>query len=307
MAARLKHLIGRHPAWLWAAFVAFSAGAVVLAAGQSDKVGQNVVVGQKVVVFSITGEWRQVGKDKNGKDLADSAQLPLHWWQTLDTGAGELKGTKDSLIVLKTRDDILHPIPCKKPETEDNLCHEALNDLDKKKGAPTSFTRDIRDAFTRVTMGQPGKYMIAGSRGVEDELTDAVVPLANGQVDLSAVFRDMSSGKYYLAFSAVDAVAAQSSPASIVYTKGQPVMIPAPGLHSGLYRVSLVDAKGEPAGSDAWILLSAASDYSAKSGAYERAVSDSKELPEEMDPATTRALLRAFLESLSLPKQGAGQ
>jgi hypothetical protein len=75
-------------------------------------------------------------------------------------------------------------------------------------------------------------------------------------------------------------------------------------VRAGLYKLALVTEKGEPGDSDCWILAAAPPEYAKQAAAYERAVSESKKLPEEMDASATRALLRAYLESLANPNQG---
>lgn len=278
MAATLKLLFSRHAAWLGIAL-----GIAATTFAQNDA----------IVVFSLTGEWSQVGPGSQRK--------PLHWMQPVYAHDGNLVGVVDSELVLKTNSGKLFPFKCDRNTMKLTSCVVSLKDVELKAG-DSGFLKDVSDAFARLTTHQPEKYMIASSRGIDDALSDAVVSVSAGQIDLRDVFHDMSAGKYFLTFSSVDAATTPSQPLPVTYAKGQSLTIPANQMHEGLYKVTLVDAQGEPAGSDAWILVASSTTYPSKSAAYERAVNDSRKLPEEMDPAATRALLRVYLESLASPK-----
>jgi hypothetical protein len=278
MAATLKLLFSRHAAWLGIAL-----GIVAATFAQTDA----------LVVFSLTGEWSQVGPGSQRK--------PLHWLQPVYARNGNLVGVVDSELVLKTNSGKLFSFKCDRNTMKLTSCVVSLKDVELK-ASDSGFFKDVSEAFARLTTHQPEKYMIASSRGIDDELSDALVSLNGGQIELRDVFHGMSSGKYYLAFSSIDVATTPSQPLPVTYAKGLSLTIPANQIHEGLYRIALVDAQGEPAGSDAWILVASAATYPSKSAAYERAVNDSRKLPEEMDPAATRALLRAYLESLASPK-----
>lgn len=278
MAATLKFLFLRRAAWLCMAL-----GIAATTFAQNDA----------TVVFSITGEWFQVGPGSQRK--------PLHWMQPVYARDGNLVGVVDSELVLKTGGGKLFPFKCDRNTMKLTSCVVSLKDVELK-ASDSGFFKDVSEAFARLTTHQPEKYMIASSRGIDDELSDAVVSLNGGQMELRDVFHDMSGGKYFLMFSSVDSASNPSQPVPVTYVKGQSVTIAANQIHEGLYKVTLVDAQGGPAGSDAWVLVASAATYASKSAAYEHAVSDSRKLPEEMDPAATRALLRVYLESLAAPK-----
>ncbi len=260
----------------------------------------------QVLVVSATGDWRQVAAYQlQGK------QKPVSFGQRLDVAAGCLYGTAEGAIVLKYADPSDHKLyafPCEKPSSIQSpdctafhgaSCTVNLKKLGDKKSVISAFVADISDTLARLLTAQPERYMVASSRGIEDDLNDAVVPLENGQTDLTAVFHDMPAGNYYVEFQAVEAAQVRGAPLPVVLAKNQTVSVSAPSLHPGLYKVLLVDQKGEPAGSDAWIVLAASANYSVKAAAFQKALEESAKLPAEMDPSATRALLRAYLESLS--------
>jgi hypothetical protein len=75
-------------------------------------------------------------------------------------------------------------------------------------------------------------------------------------------------------------------------------------LADGVYKVLQVTEKGEHGDSDCWVLIAAPPAYASQAAAYAQAASEAAHLPAEMDPAATRGLLRAYLESLSRPEKG---
>jgi hypothetical protein len=278
------------------AMLGASAGALALAGDPQPE----------VLVVSALGDWRQVAPYQ-----MHAKQKPVSFGQRLDVGSGCLYGAAEGAIVLKyatASDNTLYAFPCEKPPSVQNpdctafrgaSCTVNLKKLGNKKGVISGFVADLSDTLARLLSAQPERYMVASSRGIEDELNDAVVPLDNGEADLSVVFRGMPAGKYYVEFQAVDARVVRGAPLPVVSAKNQKAVVAGPALHPGLYKVLLVDQKGEPAGSDAWIVLAAAADYPVKAAAFQKALEESAKLPAEMDPSATRALLRAYLESLS--------
>ena len=213
----------------------------------------------------------------------------MTWAQPIVMEKDDTLQSKKGAIVLELKGS-LFSLPC---ESNGNgeYCNFRQEDF---KASQKTWLAQVKTLWT-----QPEKYMVAGSRGVEADLLDAVVLLRNKQVDLSAVFHDISPGNYHLAFSPIDSGSFQGKPVEVTYTKEKPLLAPADKLRPGLYRVLLVDDKGEPGDSDAWILVSAEDKYARNAAKYEQAVKEATKLPPEMDPSTTRALLRAYLEGLN--------
>lgn len=274
------------------------AGALSLAADQQPQM--------QVLVVSASGDWRQAG----------SAQKTVVFGQHLDAGAGCLSAAPGDnvAVVLKyanPSDSTLYPFHCDEPPKNANSecpsvpvsqCSVNLKHLAGRNGAPSTY-QELSAGFKKLWSGESERYMVASSRGIEADLTDAVVQLQNGQVELSAAFRTMPAGKYFVEFLPVNDAHARPSPVPVVVAKGQKASAPAPSLGPGLYEILLVDEKGEPAGSDAWILAANSATYATKAADYQKAEAESAKLPPEMDPSATRAVLRAYLESLSEEKQ----
>jgi hypothetical protein len=315
MAAHLRWSCGRRSLPVWGTLVLVCACALPLV---SDQRGQ-----AQVVVVSVSGDWTPMRQDLSAQahSGADNAQHPVRFGETITVGPICLFGNEGDAIVLMQnapKDNVLHSYPCEKAKPDkaqscpvkplgtSSACAVDLRTVGQGQGLVSAFVATISDAFTRLTQSQPEKYMVAASRGAEAELADAVVPLQGGQIDLRAVFRNMDPGTYNVKFASVEAQTLSGPAPQVTYAKGQAVLLQTPAeVRAGLYKLSLVSQSGEPGDSDCWVLVATPPEYARQSAAFERAVSESAKLPGEMDAGATRALLRAYLESLASPKQGA--
>lgn len=315
MAAHLRWSFGRRSLPVWGVLVLVCACVLPLV---SDQRGQ-----AQVVVVSVSGDWTPMRQDGSAQAQsgAGNAQRSVRFGETLTVGPICLFGNEGDAIVLMQnapKDNVLHSYPCEKakpdkaqscpvkPPGAPSTCAVDLRMVGQGKGLVTAFVETISDAFTRLTQSQPEKYMVAASRGAEAELADAVVPLQGGQIDLRAAFRNMDPGTYNVKFASVEAQTFSGSAPRVTYAKGQAVLVQTPTpVRAGLYKLGLVSQSGDPGDSDCWVLVAAAPEYARQAAAFERAVSESTKLPEEMDAGATRALLRAYLESLASAKQGA--
>jgi hypothetical protein len=268
---------------------------------------------QQIVVVSVSGDWTQVCQDPKGDcNVSGSPESPLRFGQTINSGDICLIGDEAGSIVLKyatPADDKLYPFPCEKTDVGNGpTCtvrpRKGCGVDVRKMGEQRSGIRNFLATMARITSSQPEKYMVAASRGAEAELVDAVVPVESGQLDLQAVFREMDAGTYYVELAPVGAAAPPGPRSRVSYVKGQAVRAEARGVRGGLYKLALVTEKGEPGDSDCWVLVAAGTGYVKLLAAYQQALAESKKLPAEMDAAATRALLRAYLESLASPKPG---
>ena len=270
--------------------------------------------GAQVVVVSVSGDWTPVCQAATGDCKATGeSRRPVRFGETLAVGAICLFGTEQGSIVLKyATDSKLYPFPCEKANlsatpacaaAQRKGCGVDLRTVGKNRGFQAAWS-NIIEVMTNLVSAQPDKYMVAASRGAEAELADAVVPLDAGQIDLRSSFRDMDPGTYYVKFAPSGTASPQGPPLPVTFAKGQPARVAADAMRPGLYRLALVTRQGYPGDSDCWILVAGPPDYAKQAAAYEHAVSESTKLPEEMDPGATRALLRAYLESLANPRQG---
>ena len=263
--------------------------AILLAATVAAVSGQRE---NEVLVVSIVGDWRyQDSLIKFGQTLIPARQACL-------TGS-------DGSIVVRSFDNngSLHAFACEKPfrdrdcSGQEGRCAVPLHPENWKSSG--SASENFWAAVRRLVAGEPEKYMVAASRGLEPSLVDAVVPQQAGNVNLAAAFREMAAGQYWVKIAPVDSSGAASGTQQLHFVPKTPVILPASGLRPGLYHLILVDETSVPAGSDCWILISWPENYPTVSDAFQRAQQMSAKWPDDMDPSAVRALLRAYLESLA--------
>jgi hypothetical protein len=245
-----------------------------------------------VVVVSIAGDWKY-----DGRPVTFGQTLPAQGCLFANNGSVVLKaGDKGSAGV---------PFVCEKQQ-RDPLCSGHESDHCAVPLKPEKWTGsgvgwgNTWEALSHFFTRDPDKYMVAASRGVEPGLDDAVVPQQAGGADLAAAFREMDAGHYWIQISPVAKTPQAVKTFELQFAPHGAAVISSPSLQPGLYKVVLVDKAGGPAGSDCWILIRAAESYPAAAKAFQDAVSESSKWPEAMDPSATRALLRAYLESLSI-------
>lgn len=268
--------------------------ALVIAAFASIALAAQSDQSERVVVISLTGDWKLDG----GATVVFGQHLPAQ---------GCLFGSDGSVVLQPDkRGAAAQPFICEKPSRDSSCsdhqsarCAVPLNPRNWQ--ASGSGLGNVWDAVVHLFTGDPEKYMVAASRGIEPSLVDAVVAQHNGNVDLSPAFREFPIAQYWVKLEPVNA--SNTRPAVSIFelhfAPQNGAAILAASIPPGLYQLILVDKTGEPAGSDCWILISPSEKYSSTSHAFQLAVQKSSSWPDAMDPSAVRALLRAYLESLS--------
>jgi hypothetical protein len=139
------------------------------------------------------------------------------------------------------------------------------------------------------------------SRG--QSLHESVVRLNDGKIDLTDFLSGIDPGKYTLNFKplAPDGVPLNETGIKVEVTipggSNQTLLFSAEALRPGLYRVVKADNKAE-----AWVLLTQARSYDATAAAFNEAVKLTDAWKrEEVDYATKRSVLRAWLSHLATP------
>ncbi len=267
----------------------FVFAAILLAVAVAALAGQ---VETKILVVSIVGDWKY-------------GNARVRFGQSLTPVSGACLSTSDGSIVLRSDDSngSLHPFACEKPFRDPQCpgqdgarCAVQLNP------ATWTSTTSASDYFwakvRKLVAGDPEKYMVAASRGIEDSLTDAVVSQQTPGLDLKPAFREMPSGDYWVKIAPVGSSSVSARVLPLHFTPHTPALV-STSFQPGLYNLLLVDKAGVPAGSDCWILISSSENYPHASENFQQATRMSAKWPEEMDPTSVRALLRAYLESLS--------
>jgi hypothetical protein len=245
---------------------------------------------ERVAIVSIVGDWKY-----NGTSVFFGEALP--------EGAACLFGSDGSVVLQSESKHVTRPFVCEE-RSRDSGCrdHDSYRCaviLDPKQWKTTedkfgSLWASVKQLLT----GNPEKYMVAASRGLEPGLDDAVVSWQGPNLDLAPAFRDMSEGQYWIKLDSVEMPAAKKI-FELHFVPHSRAIVTVSAVHPGLYRLLLVDQSGGPGGSDSWILVTAPENYSTISQAFQRALDSSANWPQDMDPSAVRALLRAYLESLA--------
>jgi hypothetical protein len=265
-----------------------AAFASVALAAQSDQ-------SERIVVISLAGDWKLEGQSAA---VVFGQRLPAQ---------GCLFGSAGSVVLQPDKKGAAaQPFICENPSRDSSCsghqsarCAVPLNPRNWQTSG--GGLGNIWDAVVHLFTGDPEKYMVAASRGIEPGLVDSVVALQNNGVDLSPAFRELPAGQYWIKLEPVNASNTRPTVgiSELRLTPQQAAIIPAPSIQPGLYRLILVDKSGAPADSDSWILISSPEKYPSTSQAFQLAVKKSSTWPDAMDPSAVRALLRAYLESLS--------
>jgi hypothetical protein len=164
--------------------------------------------------------------------------------------------------------------------------------------AEQTIVNRIFAAFARTRLSMDNGAVLAVSRGLEAELQDCVVQLKGMQVDLGPTFKEMKPGKYWVRIESLPKAGDSLGPFEIQWTEGSAFLAGAE-LKTGLQELALVEKTGEPAGSEAWILVTDAEAYKKQSSSFEDAVRLFQKWRDESDPVGVRIVLRAYLESLA--------
>jgi hypothetical protein len=248
----------------------------------------------RVVVVSVTGDWKH---DETRVTFGQS--LPATGCLFASDGAVVLQSDKETAPA--------QPFVCEKPSRDASCAGHPADrcaiPLDPTKWKSNgSGLGNLWVAVRKLFTGDPEKYIVAASRGLEPGLVDTVVPLEDHKIDLAAAFSEMSGGKYWVSLTPLNgsASAAATGPFEVQYSAHHSALVSAPAIQPGLYRLVLTDQAGAPGGSDSWILVSAPRNFSSASPAFRAAVEKSSGWPPDMDPSAVRALLRAYLESLQI-------
>lgn len=158
------------------------------------------------------------------------------------------------------------------------------------------------DATVGLLFGSPDKYSMHRQRTSGSALSDGVVKLEGGQIDLSSILRPR--GRYYLSWRSRPRSGEHgkwSDPISLRTKRGQPVLIAVTGLEPGLYEINLQRRVWESyeTFASAWVLVSAAPGYENDAASFRQAVELTKQWGDKVEPNTSRQFLVAHLDYLA--------
>jgi hypothetical protein len=244
----------------------------------------------KGIVIGLTGDWMLGSRHLS---LGD----PIHVGDTVTHGAGTLTVWFEGY-----RPDVYQCSPPKGPCKNPNQIH-----LDPEHKSPTAKKSLGDSILAAIFPKEPSRYFAAASRGLEGDLKEAVLRLQGSQVDVAPAFADLSAETYWVRFESPGESARKTAPTQVRWQPGKTALVSVAGLKPGLYRLTLLEHSGEPAGSEAWILLSGPQEYPTTSAAFQGVVNTVATWPASADTSAIRAVLRASLDALSKQEKGSAR
>ena len=166
----------------------------------------------------------------------------------------------------------------------------------------TSVARRLVRAIGHLFSKEPERYVSALSRG--EGLRDGVAELGQQGLDIGHLLEDLPSGVYTLHFSPLKAERPTAAvvQATLEWKRGQSGVVAVPSLVPGLYAVTVTTgrAQASPDETAAWVLVAEPPRARQASVAWKEAETKVAEWRADLSGASSRALLRAFLESLAV-------
>lgn len=244
------------------------------------------------VVGSLSGDWRLSGASgsiQRGQSLPAGGKIFL---------AGPRRNSRGSHIEIYLLSGMMMSISCDRLD----ICERPIS-LPEASKSPPSFPERFW-TLLKGLVSRSDRLASTLSRG--DELQEAVVRLADGQVDLAPVFRKMKPGSYLLGFQPATN-AGDSDRSAVVeiefeWDLGRSLRLYAPRLRSGLWRLELLERSTpthEPLGIDAWVLLATPVDHEKNQKAFLDVQSLIRKWDSASNPESARTFLRAYLEYLA--------
>ncbi|MEK6300317.1 MAG: hypothetical protein AABO41_06315 [Acidobacteriota bacterium] len=257
--------------------------------GQEKAGAQEANVG---VVRVLSGDWFLVGRSgliQRGQALPAGGKIAL---------VSKGQKTRGSYIEIYMLNGLLMSIYCDKL----GICDRPIS-LPETIQSPPSLSARFWGVLKSL-VSRSERLASTLSRG--DELQDAIVKLADGQVDLGLVFKKMKPGRYLLSFQSIAPSRAASEPAlaqvSFNWEPGRSLPVYAPSLRPSLFQIDLLEAsteKHEPSGTDAWVLLVRSADYEKSLAAFQNVEALTRTWGEASKAESARTFLRAYLEYLA--------
>jgi hypothetical protein len=241
------------------------------------------------IVVGIVGDWSGQGKlAKTAHALEFGSEVSNDYRISGSTRGGSI------LITSRAGDrtyrffERCEKLPCKYLFKDEN-----------KPVEDPSFWARLGEAVMPLIRGHGEVYIAAVSRDWGQELREAVVRLEGGEADISPALSGLDAGSYYLRLQPMGTPVPTGDAVPLPWTPGSPAKVPAAGATQGLYKLVLVNAVGEPSGTESWILLAAPPLYAGLSAEFEQAAQSTAGWAKEMDPDAARPILRAYLRSLA--------
>ncbi len=260
-------------------FIVLSTIAIALAAGSDSP-----------RVLGIVGHWEIDGSSKS-----------VHFGDALDSGDKVRCTSRGSLNILFP--EIPDPVTLK-CEGAGQLT-SLLELRDKNKPTPVkSVSATFSRFFSLISVEfsrEPTMYIAAVSRGVGDvELSDCVLELKAGRVDLGTAFGESPGGTYPIAFTGLAAITIATDSVPVNWQPGTPALaiVPAAFSKRGLVKIAILDSEGGYR-SSAWALVSPSATYLKDEAQFQEGLNIVRTWPGGEGGQSSRSALRAYLRAIA--------
>jgi hypothetical protein len=251
------------------------------------------------LIVGIIGEWKIEGQDHS-----------LRFLSPIEVGNGICADGTEGYLAVQFGDKV-SPFVCNRDRPTDDGCNPRPARKDKPflcarhiarppdPGVGVGMWQGFAAAVFPLFHSSPERFVAPVSRGLEAELSDAVVQLRGGSVDFASVFADLDPGSYTVRMAPLDGFGKTQVSAAVNWKGSGTGSATVAGLTSGLYRAVRVETNGTPTGQDAWVLVCSPERFEKQSAEFSKAVEATKKWPTEVDARAPRAVLRAYLQALS--------
>jgi hypothetical protein len=183
-------------------------------------------------------------------------------------------------------------------------------ELPRSLGTQTSPIERLLRAIGGLFSGHSEKYLITTVRGTTLlQLHEAVIRLEGEEINLAPVFKDSSAEKYVVRLHSVEGATSEvrnatKGPLTFNWRPSSEAHMAVPGLRPGLWRISVVQPKGEYSlTADAWVLICTPERYNSIVTSFNHVVALTNEWGGRVSVDEVRTFLRAALDALSRQRE----
>jgi hypothetical protein len=262
-------------------FIALSVFVFALATHAAVNVGR---------VLDVSEEWRQI---ENGRDVGK-----VQRGQGIESGNILRPRTDRGRVVIHLRNDRV--ITCEANELKECgpfVLSRQSSVLGRFFGAISILISPWSGDIVPVITRPPGDH--------QGLLQEAVVEIDGGKLDLSPAFERMRAGHYFVRVVRMngDSVDRRLDQVEVKWESDLSLRLSVPEMAPGLYRLLLLDETRdhEPAGAQAWILVSDPKRFQKNSSEFHQALIWTRQWSERSGPNAQQVFLRSYLNYLIQP------
>lgn len=245
-------------------------------------------------VLDCKGSWFLEGRP--GKSLRIGERLPA---------GGVIRNqspeTDDFLIVVALNGSLIQDVSCTPPKN----CWTSIV-LPSNSDVKENAFGIVLHAAMELIFGAPSRYSVHRARDNPDTLSEAILPIEKGQVDISDAFKSMASGSYRVSFRYLGSKRVQSSVANLKlvvnWIRAKETKLLNRQLRPGLWEIQAISEAENPYVATphiAWVLLVDKRAYNSKRKEFREAVTGTEIWPRSVTPETKTQILRAYLDNLA--------